>query len=69
MSKDVKCPICGSVEKGLNLDETDGWFVCSKCKSEVCNMEDMRTVKIPVYTDKQLTEIFGGECRKIKHIT
>ena len=64
MSKDVKCPICGSVEKGLNLDETGGWFVCSKCKSEVCNMEDMRTVKIPVYTGKQLAEMFGGNAGK-----
>lgn len=66
MSRDVKCPICGSVEKGLNLDETDGWFVCSKCKSEVCNMEDRKTVKIPVYTGKQLGEIFRRDAEKQK---
>jgi len=32
-----RCPICGSVEKGLFLDETDGWFICSKCGSKVNN--------------------------------
>lgn len=46
--------------KGAENRRNGGWFVCSKCKSEVCNMEDMRTVKIPVYTGKQLAEMFGG---------
>ena len=50
MIKDVKCPICGSVEKGLNLDETDGWFVCSKCKSEVMLLDEAETVNVPVYS-------------------
>ena len=22
---DVKCPVCGTVNKGLFLDETEGW--------------------------------------------
>ena len=25
-SKDVKCPICGTVNRSLDLDETDGWM-------------------------------------------
>ncbi len=61
MCKDVKCPICGSNQKRLNLDETNGWFVCSVCESEVCNAEDMKTVKIPVYTGKQLAALIAAE--------
>ena len=26
------CPNCGTEQKGLNLKETNGSFVCSKCK-------------------------------------
>ena len=25
-AKDVKCPICGTVNRSLDLDETDGWM-------------------------------------------
>ena len=28
---DVKCPICGTVNKGLFLDETEGWMECEYC--------------------------------------
>lgn len=35
MGKNIVCPICGHMEKQLYLDETDGWFICSKCSSEV----------------------------------
>lgn len=28
---DVKCPICGTVNKGLFLDETEGWMECEHC--------------------------------------
>ena len=27
-AKDVKCPICGTVNRSLDLDETDGWMEC-----------------------------------------
>ena len=26
-AKDVKCPICGTVNRSLDLDEADGWNV------------------------------------------
>lgn len=46
--KDVKCPICDSLEKGLNLEETGGWFICSHCNGEIQIMEEEETVSIPV---------------------
>lgn len=27
-----KCPNCGTEQIGLNLKETNGSFICSKCK-------------------------------------
>lgn len=29
-----KCPNCGTEQVGLNLQETNGSFVCSKCERE-----------------------------------
>ena len=31
MKYNLKCPKCGAEQKGLNLEETNGSFVCSKC--------------------------------------
>ena len=28
---DVKCPICGTINKSLDLEETDGWMECESC--------------------------------------
>lgn len=30
----VKCPYCGAEQKGLNLKETNGSVVCSKCEKQ-----------------------------------
>ena len=52
MCKDVKCPICGSLQKRLYLEETNGWFVCSECGTEVMIPEDAKMVKILVLPPK-----------------
>lgn len=31
----VKCPKCGAEQKGLDLEETGGSFICSRCGEEV----------------------------------
>lgn len=51
MLKDVKCPICGFINKGVNLEETDGWMICSKCGSDTKSIG--RMPKIPEYNDTQ----------------
>ena len=30
---DVKCPICGKVNRGLYLEETEGWMECDQCRN------------------------------------
>lgn len=29
----VKCPICGHMNEGVDLEETDRWVECSKCET------------------------------------
>lgn len=48
-AKDVKCPICGAVNRSLDLDETDGWMECESCKNVVQVLEYVKTRHIPVY--------------------
>ena len=32
---DVICPKCGTMNRGLYLEETDGWMICEHCHAEV----------------------------------
>ena len=48
-AKDVKCPICGTVNRRLDLDETDGWMECEHCHNAVQVLEYVKTRRIPVY--------------------
>lgn len=54
-SYDVKCPICGTINHNLYLEETNGWMECEHCMQEVRVLGAMTEKKIPVYTGKQLT--------------
>ena len=59
MSYNEKCPICGEINKGLFLKETDGWFICQKCGTEVSNYADgVKPSKIPLYTLERLAQEF-----------
>ena len=56
---DVRCPICGTVNYNLYLEETDGWMECEHCKETVKALQFISRTKVPVYTDKQLVALFG----------
>ena len=54
---DIKCPVCGTVNHSLCLQETDGWMECEKCKTE-SRVLTIRPLKvIPHYTCEQLAAI------------
>lgn len=57
-SKNVKCPMCGTMNYNLNLDETGRWMECSKCKSITCSMQEFkkRSVKVPILNLKWMKE-------------
>lgn len=29
----VKCPVCGYINEGVDLEETEGWAECYKCEA------------------------------------
>ena len=61
----VICPLCGTVNKGLYLEETDGWMECEKChnKSQSLKFANRNMVRIPVYSMEGLTAIMKQEKR------
>ena len=58
-AKDAKCPICGTVNRSLDLDETDGWMECESCGSvvNVLGMEDGNA--IPMLTKELCASIMA----------
>ena len=52
-SYDLCCPICGAVNRGLYLEETDGWMECEKCGNVTQSMEHRQTVLIPLILKTQ----------------
>ena len=46
---DVKCPICGTINKSLDLEETDGWLECESCGEVTQQMKYVKTRKVPCY--------------------
>ena len=51
---DVKCPLCGTVNHGLYLEETDHWMECEKCGNTVQVLDSATDQKVPIYTVKRL---------------
>ena len=52
-SYDLRCPICGTVNRGLYLEETDGWMECEKCGNVTQSVEHRQTVLIPLILKTQ----------------
>ena len=52
-SYDLRCPICGTVNRGLYLEETDGWMECEKSGNVTQSMEHRQTVLIPLILKTQ----------------
>ena len=49
---DVECPICGTLNEKLDLDETDGWMECEECHNVVQVLKYVKSRRIPVYQMK-----------------
>ena len=43
---DIKCPVCGTVNHSLFLQETDGWLECENCgtESRVLTLRPLRVI-------------------------
>jgi len=51
-----ECPICGTINKDLYLEDSQGWFVCEKCDS-VQIMKFEKRIRLPVYTPEQIAKL------------
>ncbi len=57
----VTCPICGTVNHDLYLDETSGFMECEHC-GQVSNLREMEELKkIQVFTEKQISILFAKD--------
>lgn len=57
---DAKCPVCGTVNHNLYLEETRGWMECEHCKNTVQVLKFADEKKIPLYTPTQLVACFAA---------
>lgn len=46
---DAKCPLCGTINKSVDLEETDGWMECESCGNVVQVLKYVRTRRVPEY--------------------
>ena len=46
---DMKCPICGAVNKSVDFEETDGWMECESCGEASQQMKYVKTRRVPLY--------------------
>lgn len=54
---DVKCPICGRINRSLYLEETEGWMECDKCGSDIRVQNSNDQKMVPKYILKRLEPI------------
>ncbi len=57
---DVKCPICGTVNRRLYLEETQGWMECKHCLQTVKVLNLAAEKNVPLYTPQQLIACFAA---------
>lgn len=58
---DVKCPICGTVNHDLYLEETNGWMECEHCHetSKTLGILPEKMKRVVVYTPQQAVVAFA----------
>ena len=67
MAYDMKCPVCGTVNHGLNLDETEGRMICERGGTETQDVRFRRFVRRPAYKADVFVRTTGnGEAKKAK---
>lgn len=57
---DVVCSVCGTVNKDVYLEETNGLMECEKCHSTIKVQEFDQTVLVPVYSMKNFHKVLNS---------
>lgn len=53
-SIDIRCPVCGALNKSLDLEESDGWMECENCKEVTHHMEYVKTRYVPRFQKDEI---------------
>ena len=60
MAYDMKCPVCGAVNRSLNLEETEGRMICERCGAETQDVRFRAFEKPPARTFDMAVRTYGG---------
>lgn len=55
---DIKCPVCGTVNHSLFLQETDGWLECENCGTE-SRVLTLRPLRVIPHDAAERLSVFG----------
>ena len=44
--ENVRCPMCGTMNYDVDLDETGGWTKCRLRKAVTCSMDEWKTYSV-----------------------
>ena len=54
---DARCPACGTINKSVDLEETDGWMECESCGEVTQQMKYVTTRRVPRYETVSYTHL------------
>ena len=66
MGYNVECPVCGTVNKNVDLIETNGWMECCFC-GQLTRSTNFREFRFPWFSEKEQKAVLirgrfnGGE--------
>ena len=53
---DIECPVCGTLNKNIDIEETNGWMECERCSQVTLNFKIAETEnliqKVPVINSR-----------------
>lgn len=59
MAYDLKCPVCGTVNRRLNLEETEGRMICEHCGAETQDVRFRAFERPPARTFDVAVRTYG----------
>ena len=64
MRTNVRCPICGQLNEGVDLEETGGWVECCACKTDFMPSEYVRKMMGNIVAIPEITFKASPKCKK-----
>ena len=64
-----QCPLCGQINENLDLEETDGWYLCDGCGERILAREtEQKITWVPVLDARTLADrVKRGRVSSVRH--